>query len=752
MILRLLGIIPFFLLGGYTFTFSQTPKKFIDSLQHELKHTDDQKQRLRILAILTEVVAYRDIKKAEAYANETYNIVSQPQYKSQAVIAYHSLGFIAYRKSNYPAALQWLQKAENAFNQATDSLDISHTYKKTGMVYTRLGKHEQALRYHQKSLAIAKARKDQKGISATYHAIANVYYFKGDYDQSIRYFKQSLKINRVLGKTQNRQDAIGSLLNNIGGLYGEKGNYFTALEYFHQSLKIRLESKNKPGTASCYYNIGEIYRLLTEHDKAIEFYYKALPIRKSIGEKTGVIECYNSLGTTYNKLGKPTKALEYFLQSNQLAKSIQNKGELGRSLLGLAQTWLALGKLIKAQAAFEKSLKLSQQIGQKSLIAQSQVGLANLFRQTQKWTMAIGYGQKGYRLAREIGQKYTVKQATEILANAYAKTQQYQKAFDFLTIFKNTSDSLINAENIKKITILESQQQYEIEKQKQALELAQKEMLMKAELRQQKRLRRSTVFGLSMSFLLVLVILLFFYYRYRVQQRQKWSQELKRQEQLKRNAVIAAQEAQQKKIAQELHDGVGQLLVALKLNLEAIAKNIGHHSPSSWENALQLLDKVTNDVRAVSHLAMPNLIKSDGLVMALEHLMEKTFGYDTIAYTFEHYNLQEKYPETLEINVYRVIQELISNVIKHANATQVNLQIYQVEQTLYVRFEDDGRGFDTQKMTSAGVGLLSIGSRVDFLSGNIHFEKEENGGMVVKVSLPLQQLEHLNLQRKKLVA
>ena len=103
----------------------------------------------------------------------------------------------------------------------------------------------------------------------------------------------------------------------------------------------------------------------------------------------------------------------------------------------------------------------------------------------------------------------------------------------------------------------------------------------------------------------------------------------------------------------------------------------------------------------------------------------------------EYYNLKNRYPETIELNVYRIIQELTSNVIKHAKATEVELQLYEVDDCLYVHFEDNGQGFDTQNIKGAGIGLLNMRSRVDFLSGNIQFDQGENGGTSVKISLPI---------------
>jgi len=237
------------------------------------------------------------------------------------------------------------------------------------------------------------------------------------------------------------------------------------------------------------------------------------------------------------------------------------------------------------------------------------------------------------------------------------------------------------------------------------------------------------------ALIIAVVVFLFIYYRYKYIQGIKWAKEQEQQQNIRVSAVIEAQELLQERIAKDLHDGVGQTAVALKLRMEKFQDSFCSDFPSYCGQSMalgQIADQLAQEIRAVSHMAMPYKLKEEGLVTAIHDLMEKALGNSTILYSFNIFNLKKRYPEKVEINVYRVVQELVANIIKHAKAKNVEVQLYQRNDILIGMVEDDGIGFDPGLKKGKGIGLLNVQSRIKLLNGTIHFDSLEGGkGSVV---------------------
>ncbi|OJJ15663.1 hypothetical protein BKI52_37910 [marine bacterium AO1-C] len=716
-------------------------QELVDSLEVALKDNQaNAATKAKILSELVEIYAYRDIKTAEEYVQKILRLAETHTDSTNRIIAYHSSGFIEYRKGRYSKALMWYKKALRLIDRDNHAgKDVAHTYRKLGMVYARKGDYAKALTYYQQALGGYEAVGDQRNRAVIYNAIGNVYNKRTEYQSAMKYYQKSLTLHQKLDSLTSYPDpgTQTSLLAGIGRICRIKGEYYKALEYFGICLKITHKTKDKTARATSLFYIGDVYALLKDYKKALTYYEKSLQLRLEQKDKSEAAASYNNIGKIYNQLGEYDKALEFYQKARWLINEVRNKSHLGANLLGTAATFYHAGYPNEALEYYQEALALSEKLGEKLLKAQIKIGIGQALLTNKKYQAAITQTSEGYALARKHQLKVVAKDAAQMLSNAFAQIKNYEQAYRFQIIFKNISDSLINAENIKTAASLEQKRKYEVAQQRQLLQQQKKEALLAAELKQQKRQRVLSIFGMSVTFVLILVLLLFAYYRYRIRQQHKWDSELKKQNNLKRDAVFKAQETMQKKIAQDLHDGVGQLLVALRLNLEATATPM-EKNRKVWKNAFQLLDKITQDVRSISHLAMPNLIKSDGLTIALEHLLDNTFSGSQINHYFECYNLQKRYRESIEINTYRIVQELTSNVMKHAKATEVELQLYEVDDYLYIHFEDNGQGFDSTKIKNTGIGLLNIRSRVDFLAGNVSFESGENGGTCVKITLPMK--------------
>ncbi len=217
------------------------------------------------------------------------------------------------------------------------------------------------------------------------------------------------------------------------------------------------------------------------------------------------------------------------------------------------------------------------------------------------------------------------------------------------------------------------------------------------------------------------------------------NQELQVQEQKKMEAVIESQEKERKRIAEELHDSVGQMLALVKINLSGIEAT--DEFPKTENNQLiqktsQLLDESIDEIRTISHNLMPPDLKSKSLTEIAENILKR----NGLKYQFQTYGLNDNLSEAIRFTLYRIIQEIIHNIIKHASAKQIDMSITRTDDSINLMVEDDGIGFNTN-LVHPGLGLKNIHSRVKLLNGYFDVDSSLNRGTIYNVTIPYKSLK-----------
>ncbi|PWG04601.1 sensor histidine kinase [Polaribacter aquimarinus] len=202
-------------------------------------------------------------------------------------------------------------------------------------------------------------------------------------------------------------------------------------------------------------------------------------------------------------------------------------------------------------------------------------------------------------------------------------------------------------------------------------------------------------------------------------------------------ALIDAQESERSRIARELHDGVVQQIGSVILKSRNILAKMNLLQTKESQELLKSLENSNQDLRTISHQMMPRALKELGILSALNDLLENSLVYTNVAYSLEHFNIKERLPQKIEITIYRIVQELINNIIKHSKATEVSVQIFNANNTIILIVEDNGVGFAKGK-SKKGIGLLNISSRLDMVNGDVNFEPSPKSGTLVTIKIPLE--------------
>ncbi|QHT69780.1 AAA family ATPase [Rhodocytophaga rosea] len=225
-------------------------------------------------------------------------------------------------------------------------------------------------------------------------------------------------------------------------------------------------------------------------------------------------------------------------------------------------------------------------------------------------------------------------------------------------------------------------------------------------------------------------------------EREKLLKKINLQQSVQSKAILKTQENERRRIAEELHDGLGYMLSTLKLNLTSLKEQLSgpEEQVQFLHNSFLLLEDSFKELKSISNNLMPDLLFQFGLLVAVEDLCKKVNDAGKLHITFRHYNFKRKLKKDFELEVFRIVQELINNTIKHAQAINLEIQFLIQQDRLVIMAEDDGKGFDFQKKIksrSKGKGLTNITNRINFMRGTLRVESSEDFGTSFIIDLPL---------------
>jgi signal transduction histidine kinase len=204
--------------------------------------------------------------------------------------------------------------------------------------------------------------------------------------------------------------------------------------------------------------------------------------------------------------------------------------------------------------------------------------------------------------------------------------------------------------------------------------------------------------------------------------------------------MIEGQEKERKRIAEDLHDDLGSVLTTLKLHFENFKVNKTKKKFSEEElidKTEDLLDEAYTKVRSIAHAKNSGVIANQGLLLAIENMAEKVSSSKKLAIDVIDHGLENRLENSLELAIFRIVQELITNIIKHAEAKQATIHLTNHESTLNIMVEDDGKGFDVNNISKKGMGIHSIDKRIEHLDGTMTIESEINKGTTIILDIPI---------------
>ena len=554
--------------------------------------------------------------------------------------------------------------------------------------------------------------------------------FRSRPEEAILLLKQ---VKKEALKTKDQTAFIQAELIN-GNIAYFKGKHDEALKIYMGALHIAEQAKLHLQIAAVCNEIGTLLKKNKELKKALRYYTRALAEASVVKHDEQIANAYNNIGLIYEEEGNYPKALAQYQRSLLTYQKIKDKLGESYSLEYIGYVYALMKNYDLAVANLQKSLSLRIELKDNYGIAICLIELTEVFRDKKDHRLAIAYAKRAISFSREINYPDMLQKGYELLAEIYEREQNFAAAYQAHQQYTTVKDSIFNIEKSKQIN--ELQAKYETEKKEQKIDLLHKEnTIQKLKLTQ-----RDGIIGvISAVFLGCLLIVYLLYNRYRLKQQTRLQAEVMMQQDLATKAVLTAEENERKRIAGELHDGLGQMFSAVKLNLSAIGENLtfkDEHNEKMFDKTLHLVDESCKEVRAISHQMAPNVLLKAGLTSAVRDFIDK-IDARKLKVNLATFGLQERLDPNIEIVLYRVIQETVNNVIKHAKASALDIQLTKDAEGINVMIEDNGTGFNvTQLEKFDGIGLKNIRTRVAYLKGTVDFSSRPDEGTLVAIYIP----------------
>ncbi len=598
-----------------------------------------------------------------------------PEWRSDTM--YHTPENVREFVMQYPDSLVRILRYNLSLSRCMGfTYGVVHSLMNLGVAYAYTGRHEQAQQYFRQALA----HNISNGKSLVppfiiHNTIVYTYNNAGHYEQAIKHYNKAL----AAGELHTSPQSIASAHLNIASLLIDLEYTQQAAHYINEAEKIIGTLQDRGLTLSLLNIKGAYYATRKEWDSSMAYFHWYLDSAKADESKAHISTGLHNIASVYIMQGKPEQAMQYLTESRQYYAQQQVGHQIGFSAL-LGETWMRQGKFGHA----EKILKHALQQATELKLDRNLVALhGNLFE-------------------------------------LYDSIKNYRQAYHHLYMYKQMSDSVSGA--MREGVINQLEVKYRVAEKDRAISLQQAEI-------QKKNFLIIGAFGGALLLVLLIAYLFSLYrnnrHRQALQQKQINILEQNRDIELLK-AMFTGEEKERNRIARELHDSIAGQLAAIRMHFNVAQKQYGGLAESAdFRLALRQLDDTAAEIRHTAHNLMPDILLEKGLAMAVQLYCEKMGRSKTPVITFQLYSPLPRLNTQLELSLYRMVQELLQNTIKHAQATEAIVQMGYHDHLLSITVEDNGSGM--KDAVYEGTGITHIRASMDAMGGHFDIQGTETG-------------------------
>jgi len=581
----------------------------------------------------------------------------------------------------YPK-VSFSQTEKEKIAQINQLLDI-------GTAKGNLGNFQFALQKCSLALSLSRKNKLVHEEAVSLHIISSIYLLLSDFPKAIASGQEGLKISLAL----NDPKEIFKNYMNLGDVFFEQGLDRKAFLYYSETLKRINDFENPIAKGRLYNSLGNLSTKLNNFDQAIRYFKTCVLYFENAKDSISISSSLSHIGIAFYKKNQVDSALVYYLKALKMKEFIHDEKGLPSIYNNIGTIYSQKSELTKALPYFEKALKKVIPFQLKNTEATFYINIAEIYLKSNRLELAEWNLKKALEIAKST-------HAVGVLANAYLSLStlarqkgDYKNAYLFQVRHTALKDSVFNLETTRDLN--EKIVLYETEMKDKEIEL------LNVEKRRQDAINQQTQSDQKVTLVLVIsgasffiLSLIFFYYR-----RQRLAQKAFLVQ------LIYSQEEERKRISKELHDGIGQSLLVLKNNMT---------------EGKQLIESTIEELRTISRNLHPILLEKLGFKKAIENVVDQAGKSTAIYMSYEIEDVNESLSPEQQINIFRIVQECMSNILKHSQATAARVIISKLEHKVKITIFDNGIGFNLMEAKKKkSLGLASIEERAKIIHGEI---------------------------------
>jgi len=572
------------------------------------------------------------------------------------------------------------------------------------------------------------------------YKLLGAYYsdIKNDFDLAKLNYQKADSIFRH-NKGEEYAKGIGAIYHSYGVIDHRLGNYWEAIQYYYNALRV-LDSINdneiRPKTLN---NLSNLYAFLKDYSRAEKYSRECLRVSIENGNKQMISVVSVSLADALISQGKFEEVLSLLLKSKEIATEQKNLYILELVHLNLGSYYyLSENNYEKSIGEYLQALNYAKALGSDWEVMRITTNVSEVYFLDNQLGKAMEYAEKSLGIAERMGTGDIKQRALSILAKVYASKGQYSSAYENLLKSYIIRDSVFNDSKQMHVNYLESRYHSEM-KEKEII-------ILKNTQREHELILKRRKYQLIILITIILIVALVAAFiivrnKYRqlldAQKLHIQEQQIKQLEQEKQlvatQAILEGEATERKRLARDLHDGLGGMLSVVKMGLHDVKSGVALDSDDvlRFNKVLEMLDSSIRELRRVAHNMMPESLMRYGLKASLTD-----FCGNIPNVQFHYFGNEQRLDSKLEMMIYRTAHELVNNALKHAQAQHINIQIVQGTDRVSLIVQDDGVGFDP-KVKSEGTGLDNIRCRVQLFNGTMDIFSKTGNGTEVNVEFKL---------------
>ncbi|GEM_PF-1328690 len=692
-----------------------------------------------------------------------------------ASACFYNLGELFLRQQEYDSAKVYFQRCLHTTEQLGNPEKAGYTYGAVGNLYAEIGIYAEAMSHYRRSYELRENIGNRSGMAFMLNNIGTIHLSTGVYDSALWYCDRALALQEELRDTSG----IADVVTNIGVVYMNWGNCSEAITWFSRAAALRETIHDRIGLSKAYNNIAACYIQLGKIKEALSFFERAFLIREELNDRPGIASILLNLGICYYQVGETEKAIQTLSRAGEMNMTLGIK-EVAARIQGVLSAiyFESLGDLDMAEQHGRRALAMFHELGAVREMSALELHLSNIAAEGGNHRTALEHYRHYKTLEDSLYNEANTKKINELREKYDAERKEQQidmleqeRAIQQLTLAHQADEILrhnLQAERkeqemqiltqsneLQALELLQSGAVIRMKEMKQDSMRKESALLRQREAASRAELGRRNLLIISLIVGIVLLAVIAYLSMKRVQGKRREAalraetaeirarvietESIEKEHRAQRQflkQLIQSQEHERSRIASELHDELGQDIVFIRNNILVALKDQSMNG--NLTAAVKTTGMMLDNVRRLARDLRPFQLERYGLARALNDMIRRVGESSSIEFTVEIDDMEGAFEKQLEINVYRIVQEGMNNIIRHADADEATIRIVHGDALVEIVIRDDGNGFDA-RMEQYGFGLLGMQQRVDLLNGEMRISSAREEGTTIHIMIPLKE-------------